>query len=918
MWNNPQDDAYGQTPPQVGGDPYAEVTWSSDQLARMENEWRRLQRAFAYHPHVTLSPLEGDPPSSYQVDFRLTTVIVNPRTSQLEYVANASVQIALPPGFPNQAPVVKPMTAIFHPNVSYEGLYLEGLWHPNETLLGLIRKVGDVLAYRSYDPDYAVNPAAMEWLTANHSILPIDGQANLSPQAGGEPLERICKYGPQSLESMKQSILATQSSLFGNSAPDPLTLRNYANKTRLALNLFMENDVPEHLQSVASDLDEAARELVSMSPLYDYVRERRRRIAALRQAVKSLAAAKAPLTGEIDKLAGLVPAADPDEPMAALKLIPPAAKLQPLQFSMPKMIDDAEKKFAAIRSAVEAVEKQMPPSLIPTDSMLGKRLDREINSGESDAAGAKKEAAATLADFEPVLNRAGSEASALEVAVRWREYMDMAEKARLIERLIRQNGAEGIHAYYIERQGSRFGPYQFEQSVDLGAGELLIRNNSGKTIELWDHKRDKPLTTNANGAMLVALPAPPPGPDEEVEVDEHGQPVKRTIPTKFLMTDRCDDLVVLLEYLRRSTIETVQKFAAYNGDSQSWAGKVCRVLSRPEVKKSMEEELAGAARRWRHIIVDLAALSTWKERLATYFLLHRCSATIPQLVATINDCKQKHAASKKKVADIMSKSGRDTETGNMVVPPKYSRSYQEEMKLQETCATTARVSTVRLKSLAAQLSYRLQDPKRLGKGKAPTLRALPPLPETLAHLPLADGHLGNMIAPLEELIQAPLGGPPPEAPEQQEAAYEQPAEGYAEEGYAAPGEYADQAVEGYEQPEAAEQGQYDPEPQYAVESPHAPEAQYADGQPYPEVSEVEPSGLAPAEVAGHPAAEAANPESPYEALPGEVGQESVVHDQWVIQEDDDTATYAEDAYEQSDIAFGFEPDPGPPGGKTAK
>jgi ubiquitin-protein ligase len=296
MWNQSQGDGYSQmqsTQPADSGDPYAEVTWGSDQLARMENEWRRLQRAFAYHPHVTLTPMTGDPPASYQVDFRLTTVIVNPRTNQLEYVANATVHVTLPPGFPNQAPTVKPMTAIFHPNVSYEGVYLENLWHPNETLLGLIRKIGDVLAYRSYDPDYAVNPAAMEWLTVNHAILPIDGQANLSPQAGGEPLDRICRYGPQSLESMKQSILATQSALFGTSAPDPLTLKNYATKTRMALNLFMESDVPEHLQAGASDLDEAARELVSMGPLYDFVRERRRRVAALRSAIKALGNAKA-------------------------------------------------------------------------------------------------------------------------------------------------------------------------------------------------------------------------------------------------------------------------------------------------------------------------------------------------------------------------------------------------------------------------------------------------------------------------------------------------------------------------------------------------------------------------------------------------------------------------------------------------
>lgn len=886
MWNQPQGDDYNQTQSSQQtdvGDPYAEVTWTAGQLARMENEWRRLQRAFAYHPHVTLIPIAGDPPSSYQVDFRLTTVIVNPRTSQLEYVANASVQVILPPGFPNESPTVRPMTAIFHPNVSYEGLYLENLWHPNETLLGLIRKVGDVLAYRSYDPDYAVNPAAMDWLIANHSILPIDGQANLSPQAGGEPLDRICKFGPQSLESMKQSILATQSALFGTSAPDPLTLRNYAAKTRMALNLFMESDVPEHLQSTASELDEAARELVSMSPLYDFVRERRRRVAVLRTTTKALANAVGPLQAEVEKLVALAPAGEPEDAMAALKRIPPAARLQPLQFSMPKLIDDAEKKFTAVRNAIDSVGQLVPPALIPTDSILGRRLDRELQTGEADADAARKEAESGLGGVDPVLNRAGSEATALDFVVRWREYLDMADKARTIERLIRQNGSEGIHAYYIERDGERYGPYQFEQSVDLGAGELLIRNNAGKTIELWDHKRDKPLATNANGAMLVALSAPPPEPGEEVEVDENGQPVRRKIPTKFVMTDRCDDLVVLLEYLRRSAIETVKKFAAYNGDARSWAGSVCRVLSREEVRKAMEEELAGAARRWRHTIIDLAALSVWKERLATYFLLHRSSEAIPRLVATINDCKQKHAASKKKVADIMSKSSRDLETGGMVIPPKYSKSYKDELKLQEDCATNARVATIRLKSLVAQLSYRLQDPKRLGKAMLPTLRVLPPVQDALVQLPMTDGELGYLIVPLEGLIQAPLGGPRPEAETP-------PAEAYESQG------------------------------QYAEQYPQDEEAQPAE-EAAVEASGEEPASEQPAEHPSWETAEQADAppaeyEQPYEALPTE-GHEEAAHDTWAVQEDDESIATAESDYEQSDVVFGFDPDPAPPGGKVS-
>jgi len=855
----------------------------------MENEWRRLQRALAYHPHVTLTPLGGDPPAAYQVDFRLTTVIVNPRTSQLEYVANASVQILLGPAFPNEAPTVRPLNPIFHPNVSYEGLSLEGLWHPNETLLGLVRKVGDVLAYRSYDPDYAVNDVAMQWLIDNHTILPIDQQANLSPQAGGEPLDRICKYGPQSLESMKQSIVATQSAMFGASAPDPATLRSYAAKTRMALNLFTENDVPEHLRSVASELDAAARELVAMAPLYDFVRERRRRIAALRQAIKLLAASKSPLVADLDKLVALADASTPADPMAALKRIPATAVLQPLQISLPRLVDDAEKRFAVVKSGLVSVNEHPQPALVPTDSLLGGKLDRELSLVDSNLQAVRAEAEQTLADVEPVLNRAGSEATALDFAVRWREYLDMADKARLIERNLREWGSEGLQAYYIENAGGRYGPFQLEQSVDLGAGPMFIRNNSGRLIELWDHHRDKPLATNATGVLSVALPAP----GEETAVDAAGNTVRQTIPTRFSLTERCDDLAVLLDFLRRSAIETVQKFAAYNGDADSWAGKVCRILSEPEVKKALEEELARAARRWRHIIVDLASLGPWKERLATHYLLQRAAEAAPQLLATIDDARQKAEASKKKVNDIMSRSSRDVETGSMIVPPKYSKQYQEELKLQQACANRLKVATLKRKSLVAQLTDRLQHPKRLGKGVPPTLRVLPALPPALVSLPLADGRIGHPIVALEHSLQVELGGPRPEEypPEPSLEQHEPAEEGLA---YAS----ADAAP--------ADDAEYVSGDTEAYASADESDAPIAEPAAVEESAEWERKGNAPAgdsdalpvEAVSDDAANAA-------AIEAEQAHST---DNWIVQDEDDLTTVDPG---QADIVFGFDPEPDP-------
>ena len=159
-----------------------------------------------------------------------------------------------------------------------------------------------------------------------------------------------------------------------------------------------------------------------------------------------------------------------------------------------------------------------------------------------------------------------------------------------------------------------------------------------------------------------------------------------------------------------------------------------------------------------------------------------------------------------------------------------------------------------------------------------------------------------MIVPLEELIQAPLGGPRPEAEQ-----YEQPAEGYAE-----------QPVEAYGEGEYAAEGE---QAGYAAEHQPGEDANPTEGQG--EYADPNVAGAAPSEAVGEsqPTAEIqAEGEAGYEALPGEVAHDPAGHDQWAIQEDDDSVQYGETEYEQSDVAFGFDPDPappaGPPGGKA--
>ena len=75
------------------------IAWSPEQLVRLEHEWRQLQRNFAYHPHVKVIPMPGNPPAEYQVRFNARTLYIRD-DGQLDYIASPSVHIWLPPGYP--------------------------------------------------------------------------------------------------------------------------------------------------------------------------------------------------------------------------------------------------------------------------------------------------------------------------------------------------------------------------------------------------------------------------------------------------------------------------------------------------------------------------------------------------------------------------------------------------------------------------------------------------------------------------------------------------------------------------------------------------------------------------------------------------------------------------------------------------
>jgi ubiquitin-protein ligase len=823
MWNDQQARA-GQPGGTDGGDPFSDLdsdtAWSPEQLTRLEGEWRRLQRSFAFHPHVTVHPLRGDPPGMYQVDFRLNTLVIDD-AGQLQYADGASVHISLPPRFPQDPPDVRPLSGLFHPNVSWEGFHLQSAWQPSETLAGLVRRLGDLLAWRIFDPDSVVNPAAMDWLNANSDSLPLDAQANFAPSAGGEPLAKIVRNGDRAVEGIKQSLLGMQAQLFGRSAPDLPAVRDFCLRTRLALDLFLERDVPDSLRTSAGELHDAARELLLSLPLYDYLRGRRVRLEALRASVRAALDARGALISEVKRLTSLVPGSpgpEAQETSKVLQRVPDAAALQPFQLRLPKTIGDADRHLTAARSGLAAMEREAPPREVPSDSLLGQNLEREMAAVDSAAAEARAEAADVVKGVEPVVARARQEAAALEQVARYREFLEMLTRGRALERQLVEWGAEGVQAYFIRSGAEKFGPFQFEQVVQLEMQNVLVRSTMRGAVQVFDADTEVPLGKGAEGQVTVTIgeknpeidpdalaealekeaaenesdssagkgsskdakgdagksekkpeknPQTPPPP----EIDD-GSP--RPYPMTFELTDRCDDLLVQLDFLRRQTQECVEGPDPAADSASSWCGQICRALSTDVAKAQLKKEQAKVSQRWRFAMLDLAALGPLKERLATYHLLSRSWEKLPELRQTIKDARRGLKASEERLAEIVRRCGRDLESNQLVIPPRLAKPYGDELTYRKETTRALRRSSTQLKAMVIRLTRRLKDPKLLGRPGTPSLRLLPPLPQGIESLRISDDDLGERIVALEGLLKSPLGGPRPAANRPKKAAQPTP------------------------------------------------------------------------------------------------------------------------------------------------
>jgi len=145
---------------------------STVRLRRLTADFMKLQDYVRKHPRVRLIQVEGDPPERYQLEFRINSLRMVGR--ELQQVQSHLVEIALPLNYPRTPPQCRMLSPVFHPNIAPHAICVGDHWGAGESLESIVIRIGEMLAYQSYNVKSPLNGEAARWVELNKHLIPLD------------------------------------------------------------------------------------------------------------------------------------------------------------------------------------------------------------------------------------------------------------------------------------------------------------------------------------------------------------------------------------------------------------------------------------------------------------------------------------------------------------------------------------------------------------------------------------------------------------------------------------------------------------------------------------------------------------------------------------------------------------------------
>ena len=145
---------------------------STVRLRRLQADYQKLRDFLCRQPRLRIVRAEGQPPELYQVEYQVAGL--RQTDDQLQIVKNHLVEIRLPRDYPRTPPQCRMLTPIFHPNIAPHAICIGDHWSAGEPLWSMVARIGEMIAYQSYNTKSPLNGEAARWVEQHLAQLPLD------------------------------------------------------------------------------------------------------------------------------------------------------------------------------------------------------------------------------------------------------------------------------------------------------------------------------------------------------------------------------------------------------------------------------------------------------------------------------------------------------------------------------------------------------------------------------------------------------------------------------------------------------------------------------------------------------------------------------------------------------------------------
>lgn len=158
---------------------------STIRLRRLAADFQKLSDYIDRHPRLVLLAADGDPPERYEIEYRIRSL--RQTGDDLKEVGVHKVEIVLPRDYPRTAPQCRMLTPVFHPNIAPHAICVGDHWSAGEPIWSIVARIGEMLAFQSYNVKSPLNGEAARWAEQNQDDLPLDRVSLLVDLTSGSP-----------------------------------------------------------------------------------------------------------------------------------------------------------------------------------------------------------------------------------------------------------------------------------------------------------------------------------------------------------------------------------------------------------------------------------------------------------------------------------------------------------------------------------------------------------------------------------------------------------------------------------------------------------------------------------------------------------------------------------------------------------